>query len=472
MVTGPLRDRAVRALALAAYAALLFATAPAWPDDWDGVGFVESVRDFDLARFRPHPPGYPVYVALLRVADFMPGTPLRACVLVAVSSAAVAMAFAWDAARRGAGDRAAWMVAILVAVVPGVWRACSGVGSEAPAFACAAACCWGMTVSRNGKLEAWGATVLGLGAGLGLGVRLSWAPLFGTALALGAPAKRGRAWATAAAACSAWAVPFVACVGPAKLAALYAAHFGGHAARWGGTIITEPGAVRLLWIARDILADGIGVGSDAVGLAIAALVATAAVQGLLAWRAARWRGWRVALALVVPYLLWIGLGQNLRDQPRHALPLVALLAAGLAIPVARSRGALAVVGALALVSSVRTASDAYARRTIAPPGQQLVDLVRTQRLPKRSAVFGVSSVRFFETTDLASCAWVVGSLGEARMVVTRLDDLPAFVWVTGEVAGLDTARRPLRPVATLCRPARIDRATPCLGVYEWSVGVR
>jgi len=27
------------------------------PDDWDGVGFVESVRDFDLARFRPHPPG-------------------------------------------------------------------------------------------------------------------------------------------------------------------------------------------------------------------------------------------------------------------------------------------------------------------------------------------------------------------------------------------------------------------------------
>jgi hypothetical protein len=46
-----------RWLALAGYASLAALSAPAWPDDWDGVGFVESIRDFDLAAFRPHPPG-------------------------------------------------------------------------------------------------------------------------------------------------------------------------------------------------------------------------------------------------------------------------------------------------------------------------------------------------------------------------------------------------------------------------------
>ena len=457
----------LRGLALAAYAALLFATAPPWPDDWDGVGFVESVRDFDLARFRPHPPGYPVYVALLRVAAAITGDPSRAGALVAVASGVVAIALAWDAARRFAGERAAWMVAILVAATPGVWRACTGVGSEAPALACAAACVWGATVSRRGALGSWGATVLGLGAGLGLGVRLSWAPLDIAALAMVARAERGRAWGTAAAACAGWVAPLVARVGPAELARLCAAHFGGHAARWGGTILTEPGVVRVRWLARDIFVDGLGVGTDSIGIATAVLLVVAAGQGLVTWRAAGWAGWRRSLALAAPYLLWIGLGQNLRDQPRHALPMVALLAAGLALPVARSRRALAVAGALALAVSLRTAGDAHARRTIAPPGQQIVDLARSQPSPERLAVFGVASVRFFEMTELASCAMVAGSLGEARLELTRLDQVPTRVWVTSELAGLDDSRGSLQPVARLCRPARLDRARPCLAVYEW-----
>jgi len=461
--------KSVRGFALAAYAALLFATAPAWPDDWDGVGFVQSVRDFDLARFRPHPPGYPVYVALLRIAAAAVGDPMRSCVLVAVASGLVAIAFAWDAARRCAGERAAWMVAIVVAVAPGVWRACTGVGSEAPALACAAACVWGLSVSRRSPSGSWGPVVLGLGAALGLGVRLSWAPFYVAALGMAGRTDRKRAWGSAAAVCVLWAAPFVAWVGPAKLAALYAVHFAGHAARWGGTIVTEPGIARALWMMRDIFVDGLGVGADALGLATAALLVVAAEQALVAWRAASWRGSWPWLALATPYFVWIGLGQNLRDQPRHAVPLVAGLAAGLALSAARSRGAHAAVATLAMAMTVRTAGDAHARRTIPPPGQQLVDLVRAQPSPKRLAVFGVASVRFFEVTELASSGVVAGSLDEAHLELTHCDELPARVWVTSELAGLADSRWPLRPVATLCRPTRVDRARPCLGVYQWQV---
>ncbi|MDP9148513.1 MAG: hypothetical protein M3O36_01015, partial [Myxococcota bacterium] len=97
------RRAAVRLLAAAAYAVLSFASAPPWPDDWDGVGFVESIRDFDLARFRPHPPGYPVYVALLRVVAAVVRDPTRAATLTSVLSGVAVVALVWCAARRVAG---------------------------------------------------------------------------------------------------------------------------------------------------------------------------------------------------------------------------------------------------------------------------------------------------------------------------------------------------------------------------------
>ncbi len=450
--------------ALGAYAVLLFLTAPAWPDDWDGVGFVESIGRFDLGQFQPHPPGYPVYVALLRVAALVARAPMGACVVVAVACGVAAVAFAWSAARAAVGERGAWAVGTLVAATPLAWRVCSGVGSEAPALACGAACAWGLVSAKQSRA---GAIVLGLGVGLGLGVRLSWAPLFLAALVLVPAGTRARAWAAAAMSFVAWSAPLVAIVGARRLYGLTVAHVTGHAEHWGGTVVTEPGAVRLRWLARDVFVDGLGAGSDALGLAVGFVLALAVAVALVEWHRAHWRGWRPALLVVAPYLVWIALGQNLRDQPRHALPLVALLSAALALPAARSRRAFAVVGALAVLVATRTAFDAHARRTIPPPGVQLVDLARLQPSPERLDVFGVSSVRFFETTDLAPQAFTAGSLGDVQVRLTRLASLPTRVWVTSEIGGVDASPWPIDHVATLCRPARIDRRAPCLDIYSW-----
>jgi hypothetical protein len=452
----------VRWLALGGYAALLYASAPPWPDDWDGVGFVESVRDFDLARFQPHPPGYPVYVALLRAAAFVVRDPMRACALVAALNGAAAVAFAWLAARRLAGERASWAVAAVVGATPLVWHACSGVGSEAPALACAAACAWACVA-----LPRRAALVLGLAVGLGLGARLSWAPVYLAALVVAPRAVRARAAGVAGLACVGWGVPLVAVVGAPRLVELFATHFAGHAERWGGTVVTEPGSVRLLWLARDVVVDGLGAGSDVLGIAVALLLAAACASALLSWKGAGWRGLRPALVVVLPYLVWIGLGQNLRDQPRHALPLVAMLAAGLALPAGASRRAFAIVSALALALALRTALDAHARRTVAPPGAQLVALARAQPDAQRLAVFGTSSVRFFELTELASRASTAGTIGDVELRLTRMPSLPSRVWLTSEVQTQGETRWPLVPVATLCRPPRLDRRMPCLDVQEW-----
>ncbi|HTQ44855.1 MAG TPA: hypothetical protein VMI75_18980 [Polyangiaceae bacterium] len=451
-----------RWLALGGYAALLYASAPPWPDDWDGVGFVESVRDFDLARFHPHPPGYPVYVALLRAAAVVARDPMRACALVAALSGAAAVAFAWLAARKLAGERAAWAVAVLVGVTPLVWHAFSGVGSEAPALAFAAVCAW-VCIARPARAP----VVLGLAVGLGLGVRLSWAPMYLAALVLAPRAMRLRAAGVAVLACVGWAVPLVAVVGTHRIVDLYTTHFAGHAERWGGTVVTEPGTVRLAWLARDLLVDGLGAGSGVLGVLLAALTAAACASAIATWKGAGWRGLLPAVVVVVPYLLWIGVGQNLRDQPRHALPLVALLAAGLALPAGSSRRAFAIVSALALALVLRTALDAHTRRTVAPPGAQLVALARAQPDPQRLAVFGTSSVRFFELTELAPRAFTAGSLGDVQLRLSRMESLPSRIWLTSEVQTQGETRWPLVHVATLCRPERLDRRMPCLEVQAW-----
>nr|MBA3295361.1 hypothetical protein [Acidobacteriota bacterium] len=45
---------------LAAHLAFL----PPTLDDIDSINFAMGVRDFDVAQHQPHPPGYPVFIAL------------------------------------------------------------------------------------------------------------------------------------------------------------------------------------------------------------------------------------------------------------------------------------------------------------------------------------------------------------------------------------------------------------------------
>ena len=85
---------------------------------------------------------------------------------------------------------------------------------------------------------------------------------------------------------------------------------------------------------------------------------------------------------------------------------------------------------------------------------------------ERVAVFGGPSARFFEPTELAPRAESAGSLGDVVVALGRMNELPSHVLVTDELEGLDESPYPLEPVATLCRPPRIDRRAPCLAVYD------
>jgi hypothetical protein len=58
----------VLALIAAAFLALHVPTLPSTLEDLDSINFALGVRDFDVTQHRPHPPGYPVYILLAKMA--------------------------------------------------------------------------------------------------------------------------------------------------------------------------------------------------------------------------------------------------------------------------------------------------------------------------------------------------------------------------------------------------------------------
>jgi hypothetical protein len=458
------RGAATIAAAGALFALARMTSAPVLPDDWDGIGFVESITRFDMDHFAPHAPGYPVYVALLKAAALAFRSPLLAANVVAVQAGVFATILALLAAARAFGlGRATW-VAAFVGIVPLAWRAGTAIGSEAPAlfFACAAV----FALTRPGPRSA---LLLGIATGLGMGVRLSWAPLFLAFLALAPSGQRLRAAAAFAVATLAWLVPFVAIVGPSHLASLVTVHAAGHFRAWGGSALVEPGPMRAVWLARDLFVDGLGAGSDALGIGIGILIAVLALLGGYVWREHGYRHARLALVLV-PYAAWIAVGQNVHQQPRHALPLVVALAAALGLAATTSRAARGAGALLFLLVTMRTSADAHERRTILPPGAQLVELAQRIATTEhaRVAVFGGPSARFFELApNPDAVGFTVSTLGEADLALGRMNTLPTRALVTSELPNLPEASPAFTRLTTLCRPPRSDRRAPCIDVYDW-----
>jgi hypothetical protein len=327
-------------------------------------------------------------------------------------------------------------------------------------FACAAVV--------GATMEGWSAACwIGVAIGLGLGVRLSWAPLFVAMIALAPRGARVRASLVAALATLAWIVPFVWIVGPRHLASLAATHAAGHFHVWGGTALEEPGPMRVVWLARDLFVDGLGVDSDAIGIAIGVVTAMLAVVGFLEWRENEFPHAR-ALWVLAPYALWVTLGQNVHQQPRHALPLVVALAAALALAASGARNPRTLGVALFGLLAMRTSSDAHARET-PPPGEQLVVLAESSASHDRPvAVFAGTSARFFDLAPTPNVTAVtVSTLGDAELALGHLSSIPARIFVTGELEGLPRSSRALVPLTKLCRNERVDRRAPCLDVYEW-----
>lgn len=128
-------DRWATLATLALLACSRFALLPSGPWDWDETLFARGILDFDLPAHYPHPPGFPLWMALGWLVHFVVSEPLRGLQFLSGTFSCLTL---WPLAalgRRVAPAPVAAAAALFALTAPGVWlHAMRGFSSTPAAF--------------------------------------------------------------------------------------------------------------------------------------------------------------------------------------------------------------------------------------------------------------------------------------------------------------------------------------------------
>ncbi|HVD92219.1 MAG TPA: hypothetical protein VNC21_08055 [Vicinamibacterales bacterium] len=378
-------------LFLFAHLALL----PRTLEDIDSVNFALGVRHFDVARHQPHPPGYPVYIALSKVSTSV----LR---MVGVDAPAVRGLAIWSALGGAAALPAlllffrrleerstlAWCAAAVAAASPLFWFSALRPLSDMAGFAAAMWTLALVTGSPTGREVLVAAFI----AGMAIGIRSQTAVLTVPMLLLALwRARVARIRIGAAGACVmgalAWGIPLLAASGGMS-AYLHALGTQAGEDFSGVVMLSTHRTVRVA--VNALLNTFIWPWDWWLGIAVTVLAAIGAAR--LAWRAPR-----VVLTIFVafvPYAVFHILFHE-TETTRYALPLIPVMAylamaavEGLparALPVAAIG-----IAAISLVQSV-PASSVYARDG-APVFRAFDDIAQTAHGGDRVDTIGMHAI--------------------------------------------------------------------------------
>ena len=298
--------------------------------DPDGARFVRALLRFDLAQGHPHPPGYPLFIALGSALHLLGASPAISLSLVsALSLAALTVVFTrWCMSRFG--PLAAALGGALLVLAP-----LSTVLSARPlSDMLGAALAWCALLSAPRRpLDARRTAAL---SALVLLVRASTFALCAPALAF-ALARDRRHRAAALAALSLITLlgylPVALATGPSRFASLVLHHGTGHFQRFGGSVVTHPDlgarARAFLWTLWTHGLGGPWTDRPAHLVLVGAIVSVTTLLGVRTLGRApetESSSSRLVAASVAVYATWVFLGQNILWSPRHLLPIVPALA--------------------------------------------------------------------------------------------------------------------------------------------------
>lgn len=316
-----------------------------WLESWDEVDFALGLARYSLSEYRPHFPGYPVYLwmshsllpwtgsetALNLVSAFLGGlTPLPFFLLV----------------RDLYSRKTAWLASLLLILNPLHWLLSERALSDVPgSFFVIAFLCLSSRVLKAERRASRRILTAGAFAALALalGARPSYFPFLITAVGyqiwvLKGLAARKEKWEQVALAttvfltvCSLWLLWQAIQLRGESLWSEGTAFVGGHFSRWGGTALAEPNLLRRAGnLFKSLCVHGLGfygAGASLWRIFPSFLLALALLFYGRDWIKKKPRtlnfSERFLLRAAIPYFLWVFLAQNLA-RPRHLLVLVLL----------------------------------------------------------------------------------------------------------------------------------------------------
>lgn len=181
--------------------------------NWDAVQFALALREYDVVKHQPHPPGYILYVALGRLVDTWLDNPTATYVALAVVFSGLTTFVVYFLARSAYDRATALVAATLLAVSPLFWFYGSvGLTYAGEALCASTVAYFAFRALRGSETDAWlAAGYLGLAGGVRQSILLVLLPLW-----LGATIAGVRRWRTVgvgsaiiAVAVIAWFVPMI-----------------------------------------------------------------------------------------------------------------------------------------------------------------------------------------------------------------------------------------------------------------------
>ncbi len=438
-------------------------------EDLDSINFALGLGHFDVARHQPHPPGYPVYIAIGKAVHKVVPDEARALSLVSVVAGAlgvVALGAFFTRIDRGLPRPWAMAAVLLTVTSPLYWFTAVRPLSDMPGLAASIAV-QAFTLSASGAPQIVGASVL---AGLAAGLRSQSAwltvPLILLVVLRRPTDERARLGLTASAAFVAsvflWAVPLVMLN-------------GGPRAYWHA--LSEQGAedlsgVQMLWTtptARQlVLSAYYGFIAPWAVWQLAAGVLLFALAGLTLMYLQSRTSLAVLAAAFVPYFVFDVLFQE-TITTRYALPLVppiAYLAIRAVVALPQNVGMTLAVGAAVVSATVGGFSvHGYSLRE-APAFRMLGDM-RAAAVGSTTARRPVLAMHSREDLDLRKPIQWLGA--DMPAIARRLPAPPGHEWL--ELVKYWNEGGP-GPVWFVADPKRtdlelIDRSHARHGSYTW-----
>jgi hypothetical protein len=456
-------------------------------EDWDSVDFALALQSYNIKTYQPHFPGYPVYIFFSWLCNRLLRDPVTSVILPGAILGALTIIPLYGLARRLADQRIATLTALLYLVNPACWLQAEKAFSDASGlFTVVGALylCW-----RASEMDArpyhlfYGSLFLGVG----LGIRLSYAPLVlswaGFLLYLAWRQPRVNAVRCSDGGyglligISLWLAPQLALSGGLELLYDGLAFTSQHFTEWGGTFVSAAAlehqqlGYRLIMFLWGLWAYGLGgwwVDTSLLRL-VPSLVMLSAF-GLCCLQARWGKKAGFLLLYVIPYGLWTFVGQH-ADQPRHLLPLIPVPLIVLAVGLGRWRRLASLSGSLACALLLVVLGGLSTRlviihRLTPPPRLQILQYILTHFEPQSTRLYAWGTRRMFAFYAPTFDVHQRRDLPAARRHLEASLLRPSTLLVTSDVAGVPTS-----PEVHLVRLFQRDRYVHNphwqQGLYRW-----
>ncbi|MGR3317284.1 MAG: glycosyltransferase family 39 protein [Candidatus Anammoxibacter sp.] len=442
-------------------------------EGWDSVDFALALHDYDLTIYQPHFPGYIVYIGLCRIALLVVNNDVHALVLPNVIFGSLTIIPLYFLTASMFSKKAAILTILLYMVNPLCW-----LQSEKPMpdttglfflILAIQLLYFSLNKINNQKIYlATGSFVMGIA----LGTKLTFFPFifallfilwqFFRNLTSNRLVSNKKAFGeiflysigSLTIGVCVWLLPLILSTGITNLFSVGINFVNGHFADWGGSIGTQNNLLlRIRDIYWSVFVNGLGfwwtdasfmrlVPSAIIGMVFVIFLysgKTTFREIVIKGKSDRQNHIYFMIALILPYLIWIFLGQNL-NKPRHALPLIPFFLILISVGIIRlnlrlpAKAAIIVI-LLAGFATISTHLIIKNKRSL-PTQLQLINYVKDNFNNNSTRIYCWESKRLFEYYEPTWDARRVRNITDLENDLRSSLVTPKFVLCTSKIQGI------------------------------------